>query len=305
MLLSNILKEMDYQEKTEMISECAFDVLALTASNIDKPSCVFVADTKYLGDLKENVCMVCTDMEIAKNMKLSGWKKGICITEEPRMLFFRVHNFLSKSKDYSYSRQKFETRIGKNCQIHEFASISKNNVIIGDNVVIEEFVVIRENTVIGDNSIIRAGAKIGGVGFEFKRADEKVWGVEHAGGVRIGKNVEIQYNTCIDRAVYPWDDTIIGNFTKIDNLVHIGHAVKIADNVILVAQSGIGGRTEIGSDTWIGFSATVSNGLMIGRNARVNIGSIATKNVEDNSSVTGNFAIEHSKFIQNLKKINS
>ena len=46
-------------------------------------------------------------------------------------------------------------------------------------------------------------------------------GVKHLGGVKIGKNVEIQHNTCVDKAVYPWDDTIIGNNSKIDNLVHI------------------------------------------------------------------------------------
>lgn len=216
-----------------------------------------------------------------------------------KITFFEIHNFLKDSPNYA--RKKFETQIGEKCKISSLASISPYNVIIGDNVVIEEFVVIRENTIIGNNSIIRAGAKVGGQGFEFKRKYEEMLAVEHLGGVKIGENTEIQYNACIDKAVYPWDDTVLGNYVKIDNLVHIGHAVKVADNVMLVAQCGIGGRTEIESNTWIGFAATVSNGLKIGNGARVNIGSVATKNVEDQQSVTGNFAIAHDKFIENLK----
>lgn len=304
MLLSEILKDMDYPESYQILADNSFEVLALTASAITVPSCIFLDNEKYLDDVKANVEMICCTEDVAAALKDRGWKKGICITANPRIMFFIVHNFLAENSSYPYQRKQFETKIGVNCKIHGSASISSNNVVIGDNVIIEEFVVIRENTVIGDNTIIRAGAKIGGTGFEFKRTDKGILSVKHAGGVSIGKNVEIQYNTCIDRAVYPWDDTVIGDFSKIDNLVHIGHAVKVADNVLIVAQSGIGGRTQIQSNSWIGFASTVSNGLTIGKDSRVNIGSVATKNVEDCGSVTGNFAIDHVKFIRNLKKMN-
>jgi UDP-3-O-[3-hydroxymyristoyl] glucosamine N-acyltransferase len=120
--------------------------------------------------------------------------------------------------------------------------------------------------------------------------------------VKIGVNVEIQYNTCVDRAVYPWDDTVIGDYCKIDNLVHIAHGVKLGPKVMIVANSGIGGRTIIKEGAWIGFGATIKNGVILGKKARANMGSVVTKEIPDNSSVTGNFAIEHSKFIQNLLK---
>lgn len=304
MLLSDILNEMKFQKKYVILSECDFEGLALTASDVDFNTCVFLDNEKYLNDVKQNVCMICATEAVAEKLKMAGWNKGICVTENPRMLFFEVHNFLAENEAYPYCRKRFETKIGQNCKIDETASISKNNVIIGNDVIIEEFVVIRENTVIGDHSIIRAGSKIGGVGFEFKRDGDVILSVAHAGGVNIGEHVEIQYNACIDRAVYPWDNTVIGNYVKIDNLVHIAHGVKVEDNVMLVAQCGVGGRTVIGEKSWIGFSATVSNGLHIGKNARVNIGSVATKDVPDDYSVTGNFAIEHGKFIKNLKKMN-
>ena len=196
----------------------------------------------------------------------------------------------------------FKTRIGTNCNISSQAVIADKNVIIGNNVTIEEFAVIRENTVINDNSIIRAGCKIAGEGFEFKNTSEEVFHVSHIGGVIIGESVEIQYNTCIDKAIYPWDNTVIGDHVKIDNLVHIGHAVKVDSRTMIVANSGIGGRVSIGEDVWIGFGATIRNGIHIGDRARTNMGSVVTRNVGTEEAVTGNFAIPHKDFIANLKK---
>ena len=86
-------------------------------------------------------------------------------------------------------------------------------------------------------------------------------------------------------------------------LVHIAHGVKIGKNVMVVANSGIGGRTVIGDDCWIGFASTLRNGITIGDRARVNMGSVVTKSVASGGSVTGNFAINHEDFIENLKAI--
>ncbi len=301
MLLSEILKEMKVSENYEIINEMEIEFLALSVSELNKKVSIFIDDPKFIQNIQDNVTMILTTSELKEEISKTCYKGGFCVGSNPRMLFFEIHNHLEEYD--SYSRKKVKTKIGKNCKISPMASISENNVSIGDNVKIEEFVVIRENTIIGDNSTIRSGVKIGGEGFEFKRNDGGIMGVVHLGGVVIGNHVEIQYNSCIDKAVYPWDNTVIGDYVKIDNLVHIGHAVKINNNVMVVAQSGIGGRTKIDSDTWIGFSTTISNGLAVGNNARVNIGSVVTKNVEDGKSVTGNFAIEHSKFIENIKKI--
>lgn len=299
MLLSEVLKQYfsETNIKYEIRCEKAFDTLALLASDVEMQTCTFLDSEKYLNDIKSNVTMLMTTNELAE--MLSDKDIGLCIVESPRILFFELHNALAGNTDYVRSQR--QTTIGTGCNIDDTAVIAKNNVVIGNNVTIEEFVVIRENTVIGDNTVIRAGVKIGGEGFEFKRKNDSIEAVKHLGGVIIGKNVEIQYNTCVDKAVYPWDDTCIGDFTKIDNLVHIGHAVKIASKVMIVAQVGIGGRTIIGDNSWIGFSSTIINGIVIGKDARANIGSVVTKSVSDGGSVTGNFAIEHKRFIQNLK----
>jgi len=302
MRLSEILEQMPDKAECVIENEKDFKQLALVASITEEPTCTFLDDSRFMDTVKDNIRMILIAPEDAKIMKERfGDSIGYCIVKNPRILFFTIHNFLKDNK--KYIRSTFLTQTGINCVISPLASIAEKNVIIGDNVIIEEFVVIKENTVIGDNSIIRAGAKIGVQGYEFKRVNNQILSIEHLGGVQIGQDVEIQYNTCIDRAVYPWDDTVIGNYCKLDNLVHVGHAVKIADNVMIVAQSGIGGRTMIGADSWIGFGATVINGITIGKEARVNIGAVATKPIMDQGNVSGNFAIEHKKFIEHIKDI--
>ena len=298
MYISKILKEMGIPHICK--NEQRVSSLGLVEYNDGKDVCTFVDNEYYLEKLSDNIQMVLIGEDLLDTLKQYRKSYGICVVENPRLTYFRIHNYLVN--DISYRRTDFKTRIGTNCNISSQAVIADKNVIIGNNVTIEEFAVIRENTVINDNSIIRAGCKIAGEGFEFKNTSEEVFHVGHIGGVIIGESVEIQYNTCIDKAIYPWDNTVIGDHVKIDNLVHIGHAVKVDSRTMIVANSGIGGRVSIGEDVWIGFGATIRNGIHIGDRARTNMGSVVTRNVGTEEAVTGNFAIPHKDFIANLKK---
>ena len=298
MYISKILKEMGIPHICK--NEQRVSSLGLVEYNDGKDVCTFVDNEYYLEKLSDNIQMVLIGEDLLDTLKQYRKSYGICVVENPRLTYFRLHNYLVN--DISYRRTDFKTRIGNNCNISSQAVIADKNVIIGNNVTIEEFAVIRENTVINDNSIIRAGCKIAGEGFEFKNTSEEVFHVSHIGGVIIGESVEIQYNTCIDKAIYPWDNTVIGDHVKIDNLVHIGHAVKVDSRTMIVANSGIGGRVSIGEDVWIGFGATIRNGIHIGDRARTNMGSVVTRNVGTEEAVTGNFAIPHKDFNANIKK---
>ena len=282
----------------KIINEKDFDYLGIIDSITDYKICTFIEDEKYISQIKSNVSMIITTYEIYKLMS-SNDNIGFVIVDSPKKVFFDLHNSLCDNGDYV--REEFNTRIGKNCHISKLAYISPKNVVIGDNVTIEEFVSIKSNTVIGDNCFIGSGSVIGGDGFEYKKYDNKTVKVKHYGGVILENNVSVDYNSCIDKAIYPWDDTLIKEYTRIDNLVHIAHACKIGKRVFMPAGSVIAGRVEIGDDSWIGIGVSIRNGLKIGKNARCNMGAVVTKNVADNESVTGNFAIEHSKFIENLK----
>lgn len=298
MKLSALLKKYNICGAFKIYDEKEFDTLALAQSEVEIPNCTFIDDVKYVDCISKYVTMVLADEETMPYLKSKD--VGLCIVENPRNTYFKLHNALSDS--HEYIRDASKTIVGKNCRISENASISKQNVIIGDNVIIEDFAVIYANTRIHDNCIIRSGVKLGSVDFEFKKDGDKIFGVEHYGGLILEKNVEIQCNSVVNRALYPWDDTVIGESTKIDANVMISHGVKIGMQNMIVAGAVIGGRTQVGDNCWIGLNATIKNGILIGNNARVNMGAVVTKDVAANESVTGNFAIEHSKFIENIKR---
>lgn len=298
MYISQCIKKYMPQIECKAVNETEVDSLGLLVSRCGKRLCSFVDDEKYLQNMSDDIKVLFVTEELAEKVDR---KRGLLIVSQPRKIFFQLHNALIQEKDYI--RTDFATEIDDTAQISDMVSIPKRNVRIGKNVIIEPFVTIYENTIIEDNCIIRSGAKIGGSGFEHKRDGDTIFSVVHLGGTILKHNVEIQNNTCIDRAIYPWDDTLIGAYTKIDNLVHVGHAAKVGSCCMIVAQVGIGGRTVIGNNVWLGFGATIRNGLLIESNSRVNMGSVVTKNVPEGGSVTGNFAISHDKFIQNLKKM--
>ncbi|MCL1789766.1 MAG: UDP-3-O-(3-hydroxymyristoyl)glucosamine N-acyltransferase [Peptococcaceae bacterium] len=300
MLLSDLLSNFPFPVETHLFSERSFETLSIVPSSCPTKYCTFVDSEKYLPFLDEHTQMLITTESIAQITRGGSW--GLCVTEQPRLLFYLLHNALCKSNSFAYQRPLVPTAVGDDCRISPLASIATENVIIGNNVIIEEFVVVRKNTVINDGTVLRSGAKIGGVGFEFK-SDEKshLFAITHAGGVIIGKNSEIQYNTCVDKAIFPWDDTVIGDDCKIDNLVHVAHSVKLEKNVMVVALSGLGGRVKVGIDSWIGFHSVVRNGLTVGQNARANMGAVVTQDIEPGQAVSGNYAIPHDRFIEEMR----
>lgn len=288
----------DLIEGLEVLKDGEFSSLGLAVSRCDENLLSFIESEKYISGLGDNITCLITTADLGNKLKD---KYGIIVSNNPRMDYFKLHNKLSENKEYI--REEIKTTIGEDCIISNLASISNKNVIIGNNVKIEEFVVIRENTVIGDNSIIRAGVILGGEGYEYKRVDGIIMNVTHCGGVIIGNNVEVQYNSCVDKALYTWDNTVIGDYTKLDNFIHIEHGVKVGEKCLIASRTTIGGRTVIGKDSWIGLGAVISNGLVLGDKVSVSLGSVVTKNLLDGEKVSGNFAISHNKYIDFIKSI--
>lgn len=300
MLISKAIEE-KLNIECRSVNEKEVTALGLAVAEPGEPFATFLESSKYLSSIKsDQVKTIITTEKVYSEIK-DRIDCGFCLVEKPRLTFFKLHNALAD--DTEYARESYNSVIGEGCSISSSASIAAKNVTIGNNVTIEEFVVIRENTVIMDNAIVRAGCKIGGEGFEFKTEGESIFRVTHLGGVVIGKHVEIQYNTCVDKAIYPWDDTVIGDETKIDNLVHVAHGVKLGKCNMVVACSGIGGRVETGAHAWIGLGAFIRNGIKIGSGSRANMGSVVTKSIEDGEAVSGNFAVEHSRFINHIKSV--
>lgn len=128
---------------------------------------------------------------------------------------------------------------------------------------------------------IGIGCVIGGHGFGYEYTEKgSLIAMPHLGGVIIEDGVNIHNNVCIDRAVT--GNTIIGAGTKIDNLVHVAHGVKIGKHCLIVAGVVFGGRCDIGDYCFIGMNACIRQHVKIGKNCVIGMGAVVTKDVPDN-----------------------
>lgn len=144
------------------------------------------------------------------------------------------------------------TTIGAGCLIGR-------KVKIGRDCFLHPGVIIRERCLIGDRVILQPGCVIGSDGYGFDLVNGKFEKVPQLGIVEVGDDVEIGANTCIDRARF--GKTVIGEGTKIDNLVQIAHNVVIGKHCLVVAQSGIAGSTSLGNYVTIAAQAGVAGHL--------------------------------------------
>lgn len=163
-------------------------------------------------------------------------------------------------------------------------------VEIGPDAHLYPQVTIRERTRIGARFIAHSGVRIGADGFGYSidmlpSGLPKIEKIPQVGIVSIGNDVEIGANTCIDRARF--GETHIGNCVKIDNLVQIGHNVRINDFSGVIAQAGIAGSTTIGSGVRIWAQAGLSGHLHIGDGAQVGPQAGIAKDVAPGSYVIG------------------
>ncbi|HPH11649.1 MAG TPA: UDP-3-O-(3-hydroxymyristoyl)glucosamine N-acyltransferase [Thermotogota bacterium] len=261
---------------------------------------VFAASEKYFEIAEEsaNISCIITTKEIVDVFPKS--LKGILLTKNPRALFLTMNEYLGK-RGFFYNQ--LERKIESTAIISNRAVVSENNVFIGNNTVIEEFVVIRPNTIIGSNTIIRAGSIIGTEGYEVYEVNGRNKVAYHTGFTIIKDFVEIQANNCISRGLTTTRNTVIENEVTTDNLVHIAHGAVIGEKTRIAANAMIAGEVTIGKNVWIGPSAAISSVLKIGDNASITLGAVVTKDVPPGYQVSGNFAIEHEKFIKFIKKI--
>ena len=203
--------------------------------------------------------------------------------------------------------------IGRDASIHAFVSIGERARIgsgvtilpgtwvgedctIGDGTFISGNVSICRGSVIGSRVRIHSGTVIGSDGFGYARDNEKYFKIPQTGIVEIGDDVEIGANVCIDRATM--GRTVIGRGTKIDNLVHVAHNVKIGENTILIAQVGISGSTKIGSNVILAGQVGVTGHIEIGDLVMVGAQSGIAHDVKPGSAISGSPAIPHREWLR-------
>lgn len=175
-------------------------------------------------------------------------------------------------------------RIGAGTVIKSGVRVGENS-IVGESSRLDNNTVVYHNCRIGNNVIIQANSAIGSTGFGYAQINNQPRLIPHNGGVIIEDFVEIGADCCVDRAKF--ENTIIGAGTKIDNLVQIGHNVKIGKCCIIVAQVGIGGSTEIGNGVIIAGQVAIKDNITVGDNVTVAAKSLVTRNTEPEEVLYG------------------
>ncbi len=155
--------------------------------------------------------------------------------------------------------------VGKGTSIGAYSILGKG-VVVGEDCSIESHVTLMHAS-IGQKVCIKAGARIGQRGFGFLMEKEGMIDIPHIGLVRIGDRVEIGAQCTIDRGTF--QDTCIGDDSRIDNLVQIGHNVKIGKRVVLAAQCGISGSCIIGDGCMLGGQVGLADHMTLAPGTRV------------------------------------
>jgi UDP-3-O-[3-hydroxymyristoyl] glucosamine N-acyltransferase len=174
-------------------------------------------------------------------------------------------------------------RIGALCVV-------ERGVRIGAHTELKPRVTVAEDCAIGERCILHPGVVVGADGFGFAPLDGAWEKIEQLGAVRIGNDVEIGANTCIDRGAL--DDTVIEDGVKLDNLIQVGHNCRIGRNTAIAGCTGIAGSANIGAHCTIGGAAMILGHLTLADGVNISAGSFVARSILKPGLYTGIFPID-------------
>ena len=163
------------------------------------------------------------------------------------------------------------------------------DAVIGAGSRVAAQVSIGDGSRLGERCVLQGGAVIGGDGFGFAPAAGRWEKIEQLGAVRIGDDVEIGANTCIDRGAL--GDTVIGDGVKLDNLIQIGHNVQVGAHTVMAACVGVSGSTRIGAHCIIGGQVGIAGHLRIVDRVQIGAGSKVTRSILEPGRYGGIFPL--------------
>jgi len=276
-------------------------------------------DLTFLSDPKKSSFLQSTKASaliVPKGISAEG--KALLVVDNPYVAFAKAQSIfyprpLSSGDVSPLAHIHSEATLGENVTVYPFACIEKD-VRVGNGSIIFPHVFVGEGTIIGEECILYPGVKIyqgsrignhvilhGGVvigsdGFGYAWDGKEHVKIPQVGRVVIGNDVEIGSNTTVDRGTL--EDTVIGNDVKIDNLVQIGHNVKVGDHSIIVSQVGIAGSAEIGEEVILAGQVGVAGHIRIGNHVKVAAQSGIHKNMKDGEVVSGSPAMPYKTWLK-------
>jgi UDP-3-O-[3-hydroxymyristoyl] glucosamine N-acyltransferase LpxD len=239
---------------------------------------------------KSNAGIILCDK--SHSMSLSPKQNQLLVfVDNPRLVFIHVINRSRQTQEKKRSENAAHfmqvsksATLGDNCSIGNFSVIG-DNCVVGNNTIVGNRVNL-QNCIIGDNCIVQSGASIGEDGFAYERNNTlELEAFPHFGKVIIGNRVEVAVNCSIARGSLK--DTVIGDGTKIDALVHIAHNVTIGRNCSLTAGAIVGGSTNIGDTCWLGLNSTLKHKIQVGNKVIIGSGASVINDIPDEDIVAG------------------
>ncbi len=291
-ILEDIAKIID----CDYIGNAEFPVLGMNEIHVVQPGdIVFVDHSKYYDKALQSKATI-----VLINKKVDCPEgKALLISKDP----FRDFNKLT---------QHFRPFVSASSAIAESAIIGENTIIqpnvflgnnvkIGDDCIIHSNVSIYDNTIIGNNVIIHAGTVLGSDAFYYKNRPEKFDKLLSGGNVVIEDNVDIGALCTIDKGVS--DSTRIGEGTKLDNQVHIGHDTVLGNRCLVASQVGISGCVVIEDFVTIWGQVGITSGIVIGEKAIISAQSGVSKSLAGHKSYFGTPADDFRKKYKEIASI--
>ncbi len=275
-----------------------------TLNNAEANHISFLSNKKYIAAFKSTKAGAVIIANYAKSMAPEG--VNLLIAKDPYLAYAKIATAFYPQitpKKYQAPTAFIENtaKIDDNCYIGHASFIGKN-VKIGKSVTISPGAYIGDGCEIGDNTyigpnvnlistkmgancIIHSGVCIGQDGFGFAQSQQGHFKVPQLGRVIIGNFVEIGANSCIDCGAI--EDTHIGDFCKLDNMVQLGHNVKLGMGCVIVSLVGIAGSTELGDFVVVGGQVGIAGHVKIGSMTQIAAQSGVHKDLEGGRAYGG------------------
>ena len=254
----------------------------------------FLSNPRYQQQLAASraACVI-----VAPAMREAALARGACIVaDNPYVYFARATQLWRRhTAPASAGGVHASAVVDPTAVIHPSATVGPLCVIergahVGAGTVLKSRVTVGEDCRIGARCIVHAGVVIGADGFGFAPDGGRWVKIEQLGAVRIGDDVEIGANTCIDRGAL--QDTVIEDGVKLDNLIQIGHNVHVGKHAAMAGCVGVAGSATIGAHCTIGGGAIVLGHLELADNVHISAATVATRSLNRPGQYTGMFLID-------------
>ncbi|WP_312305628.1 UDP-3-O-(3-hydroxymyristoyl)glucosamine N-acyltransferase [Pulveribacter sp.] len=254
----------------------------------------FLSNPRYQSQLaaSQAACVI-----VGPAMRAVALARGACIVAaDPYVYFARVTQLWARAH-----RQGEEEGIHPSAVVHPQAQVHptayigplcvvERGAVIGAHTQLKSRVTVGERCTLGERCIVHPGVVIGADGFGFAHEAGQWVKIEQLGAVRIGDDVEIGANTCIDRGAL--GDTVIEDGVKLDNLIQLAHNVHVGRHTAMAGCSAVAGSTKIGAHCTIAGAASIVGHLELADNVHISTNTVVTHSISRPGQYTGVFPMD-------------